>query len=192
MMAKRKRARRRGKSEDADTGEPEQTGPEFPKRMVRLLPGPGNSVITDVVVADSSDAEGQLSEQGYKPLEFAEEPRPEYPSWRYAADGSCRLVNTEEEDNQLEGEYYDTPEGIEATTPIETDISRATVTLGSSVAAKLDLFLDRALGLPRAAKKADGNFDPSTVPIVEGQSTEETDQRVQASRATAEARRGTR
>jgi hypothetical protein len=194
MAKAKKRARRRGKSADADTGEPEQTGPEFPKRMVKLTPGPGDSVVTDVQRAGDADQESALTEGGYKPLEFAEEERPSYPCWRYnLSDGSRRIVNSEEDEDALgEGDWSDSPEGLEdQPVPVETDLARAEQTLGGPIAAKLDLFLSRALGMPEVAKRADGNFDPSTIPIARG-SRESQDATVLNSRSTAEARTGKR
>jgi hypothetical protein len=193
MAKAKKRARRGRKSASSDGGGEEQAqeqGPEFPKRMVKLTAGPGNSVVTDVQEAGDADAESQLTEAGYKELELEEEERPSYPAWRYSSDGGRRIVNSEEEEDQLEGEWSDSP--TESAQPVDTDLARAKAVLGDDFAEKLNAQADAALGNPRAAKRADGNFDPATVPIAQGDTSEQRDAKVTASRSTESARTGAR
>lgn len=153
--------------------------PAFPKRMVKLTLGPGNSVVPDVQMAADGDAEAALTESGYKPLELAEEVRPSYPAWRYKSDGSRTLVNSEEEEDALEGDWSDSPTA-EQVIPVETDLTRAKQVLGEALAEKLNTAANMLTGTVEAAKKADGNFDPTNVPIARG---ENPDAKVQASRA---------
>lgn len=161
---------------------------EFPKTLVRVTMGPGNTPVADSVRVENAEAETSMGEMGYKALDdvVSQPPAQEYPAWRYSADGSRRIVNSEEEDDKLEGDWSDSP--TETAQPVDTDLTRAKAVLGDEFAEKLNTVGDAVLGNPRAAKRADGNFDPATVAIAQGDSAAQRDAKVQASTSTAPAR----
>jgi hypothetical protein len=181
--AKAKTTASRGKRGTADKAS------AFPKMLVRVTLGPGNSPVADSVMVTSAEAEKSMGEQGYKPLDdaIADQPKQAYPAWRYSADGDRRIVNSEEEEEALEGTWSDSPTEVEQ--PDQTDLARAEHTLGPGLARKLNMLSNQQLGIRDAAVKADGNFDPSTVIIGKG---ENPDAKVQASRSTEPARSGAR
>lgn len=164
--------------------------PEFPKKLVRVRLGVGNQPETDVVTVENAEAESSMAEQGYKPFDdvLSEPPVQEYPKWLYSPTEGRRIINSADEEDKLSGDWSDSPAGHEQVLPVNTDLTRAKATLGDDLAAKLDRVANQQLGLPEAAPRADGNFDPANVPIAKG---ENPDAKVMASKS-ADAAKGTK
>jgi hypothetical protein len=166
--------------------------PEFPKKMAKVTLGPGNAPSVDVQTVESSEAESTLTEQGFHVLTdiLSEAPKQDYPAWRYKSDGTRHIVNSQAEEDALEGDWSDSPAPEGTAVPVDTDLTRAKTMLGDDFAEKLNTVGDAILGNPRAAKKADGNFDPAKIPVAQGDTAAQADAKVLASKSVEPTRTG--